>query len=64
MDICVFFTYSLFLLVVHDGHLITIPKLLQKLLCNQHAWFTMKVSSLIKAWNSVISEDPHQVHGP
>lgn len=41
----------------------TIPKLPQKLPCNQHDWLTMKVSSLIKALNSVISEDPHQVHG-
>lgn len=63
LDVCVFFTSSLFLLVVHDGHLTAIPKLLQKLLCKQHVWLTMQVSLLIKALNSVISEYPHQVHG-
>lgn len=63
LDICVFFTSSPFLPVVHAGHLTAMPKLLQKLLCNQHAWLTMKVSSLLKTLNSVISEDPHQIHG-
>lgn len=63
LDICPSFTSSPFLPVVHAGHLAAIPKLLQNLLCNQHAWLTMKVSTLIKTLNSVISEDPHQIHG-
>lgn len=58
--LCVFHFFPHF---SHEGHLTAIPKLLQKFLCNQYAWLAMKVSSLIKALNSVISEDPRQGHG-